>query len=111
MDLDFSEFKLLVANMVDCTQLLDWFETTWNGSMRIYFQHRQQQAQEEHSATTFFDTDFARHFLIIWTFVKWQIIQEMIKIKASSHGLFNFIFLFYEFRNNFNSIYIHTCII
>nr|XP_046915093.1 uncharacterized protein LOC124495709 [Dermatophagoides farinae] len=84
----FSEFKLLVANMVDCTQLLDWFETTWNGSMRIYFQHRQQQAQEEHSATTFFDTDFARHFLIIWTFVKWQIIQEMIKIKASSHDLF-----------------------
>ncbi|XP_027198824.2 uncharacterized protein LOC113793055 [Dermatophagoides pteronyssinus] len=85
----FSEFKLLVTNMVDCTQLLDLFESTWNESMRIYFQHRQHHTSDERSTTTtFLDADFARNFLIIWTFVKWQIIQELMKIKASSHDLF-----------------------
>lgn len=74
--------------MVDCTQLLDLFESTWNESMRIYFQHRQHHTSDERSTTTtFLDADFARNFLIIWTFVKWQIIQELMKIKASSHGL------------------------
>lgn len=78
--------------MVDCTQLLDLFESTWNGSMRIYFQHRQHSLNDEqHSTTGFLDADFARHFLIIWTFVKWQIIQELLKMKASSHGLSGFI--------------------
>lgn len=86
--LDLSKFKLLLFNMVDCTQLLDWFENTWNGSMRIFMnQIRNSTNDNNDNSSVLFETDFSKNFLIVWTMVKLQIIQELVRIKASSHGL------------------------
>lgn len=75
--------------MVDCTQLLDWFENTWNGSMRIFMnQIRTTTNDTNDGSSALFETDFSKNFLIVWTMVKLQIIQELVRIKASSHGLF-----------------------
>lgn len=78
---DLTEFRLIIANMVDCSQLLDLFESIWNESLRFFNTESLRISRKLSNVEKFF-----RQFLMIWNLAKQQIIKELNHINNSNDG-------------------------
>ncbi|UXI15291.1 Bardet-Biedl syndrome 2 protein [Sarcoptes scabiei] len=76
-----TEFRLIIANMVDCSQLLDLFENIWNESLRFFNTESLRISRKLSNVEKFF-----RQFLMIWNLAKQQIIKELNHINNSNDG-------------------------
>ncbi|KAJ6218853.1 hypothetical protein RDWZM_004665 [Blomia tropicalis] len=89
-----NDFKLFIANITDLSQLFEWFENMWQTMLQWYrtnwFHHQRNHSHSHLHQPTIdrLDLEFAKQFLVLWSFARIRINEELSRMKAISEDLF-----------------------